>query len=135
MGSALSRCSSRNSTNPPPGLGERGQKMFDRQPNWLVPPSRWRRHGTHQPVRYRTPTPYPKDGRKQLGDDQLVGSHIPEKIPVIETPVVSHLGVAEQPRKRRPNRHPAQSSVQRPQAPLKITWEQSPRLNRFERVP
>jgi hypothetical protein len=134
MGSAISRCSSRNSASPPSGFAERGQKVLDRQPNWLVPPSRWRSHPCpHHPVRYRTPTPYPKDDRKRLEGDQHARTRLSEKAVIIETAVVNRLEVTEPPFKGKPN-HPALSRIRHPQTALKITWERSPRLNRFERA-
>lgn len=137
MGSALSRCTSRNSPGAATtGFSEMGQKILDRQPNWLIPPSKWRSQAcSHRPVRYRTPTPYPKDDRKPLEDDvtRSCAVHIPEKALIIETPVVIHhevhcsekpLALAQPPKPR----------LEKPQAPLAITWEVSPRLNRFERA-
>ncbi|GAB1317845.1 hypothetical protein MFIFM68171_08055 [Madurella fahalii] len=132
MGSAISRCTTRNS-GATSGLAEIGQKILDRQPNWLITPTRWRSQTcAHQPVRYRTPTPYPKDDRKRLEESAHV--HMPEKAVIIETPVVSHLELAEPPHKQAPMR-PHIPHVQLPQPALTITWELHPRLNRFERVP
>ncbi|KAK3997895.1 hypothetical protein QBC44DRAFT_46560 [Cladorrhinum sp. PSN332] len=130
MGSAISRCNTRNSGTTP-GLSEIGQKILDRQPNWLVTPSKWRSHHCdHQPVRYRTPTPYPKDDRKRFDDTN-------EKVLIIETPTVNHVEAADAPRKRLPattvqshnNQH-----IKFPTSTITITWECHPRrLNRFER--
>jgi hypothetical protein len=122
-----------------------GQKVLDRQPNWLVPPTRWRAQACdHQPVRYRTPTPYPKEDRKRMKEPshatrpatRSATIHIPEKTLLIETPVVSHVEVA-QPYRKQAGMQPLMTTIptQNPQAALKITWDMSPRRNRFERVP
>jgi hypothetical protein len=137
MGSALSRCTSRNSGGAAAsGLSEIGQKILDRQPNWLITPTRWRSQTcTHQPVRYRTPTPYPKDDRKPLDEHpESTTLHVPEKAVIIETPVMSHVEVANPPRKHRLTTQPFKPLVQKPPAAVTITWEVAPRLNRFERV-
>jgi hypothetical protein len=62
--------------------------------------------------------------------------HIPEKTLLIETPVVSHVEVA-QPYRKQAGMQPLMATIpaQNPQAALKITWDMSPRRNRFERVP
>ncbi|KAK0712737.1 hypothetical protein B0T26DRAFT_344293 [Lasiosphaeria miniovina] len=136
MGMTLSRCSSRHAR---PGSRFSGldEKILERQPNWLVPPSRWRQSDPdHHPVRYRTPTPYPKEDRRRLGDH----IDISEKAAVIEA--ASHrrdtdtdtLGV----------QHPAAMHARSPHnhirfpqlspAAITITWKQHrPRRNRFER--
>ncbi len=142
MGSALSRCAStsRNSGAAASGVAraDMGQRILDRQPNWLIPPARWRPQTcTHQPVRYRTPTPYPKEDRKRLDEDAQPGGtvHVPEKAVVVETPVASHHEVvANPPRKQhKPATRPPKPLLQKPPAVMTITWEVSPRLNRFER--
>jgi hypothetical protein len=136
MGSAFSRCTSRNSGGAGSAFSEIGQRILDRQPNWLTPPTRWRSQTCpHQPVRYRTPTPYPKEDRKRIEEPTEAASiHVPEKALIIETPVVSHFEVANRYRKHTPMQlHKPQ--LQKPQAAVTITWEVSPRLNRFERVP
>ena len=135
MGSALSRCTSRGAGAAPSGLSEMGQKILDRQPNWIIPPARWRTQTCNQhPVRYRTPTPYPKEDRKRMEEPASAATVVvPEKAFVLESAAVSHVEVVSTPRKhsmiqqRRPH-------AQAPQGPLTITWEMSPRLNRFERV-
>ncbi|KAH6623324.1 hypothetical protein F5144DRAFT_496836 [Chaetomium tenue] len=134
MGSALSRCTSRSSGAAPSGLSEMGQKILDRQPNWIIPPARWRTQTcSEHPVRYRTPTPYPKEDRKRMEEPASNATVVvPEKAFVLESSTVSHVEVVSTPHKhgivqqRRPH-------AQAPQT-LKITWEMSPRLNRFERV-
>ncbi len=142
MGSALSRCAttSRNSGAAKSGFAraEMGQKILDRQPNWLIPPAKWRPQTcTHQPVRYRTPTPYPKEDRKRLDEHgQLAGTlHVPEKAIVLETPVTSHHEVAANAHRKqhKPVTRPPKPLLQKPPAAMTITWEVSPRLNRFER--
>ncbi|KAK4099176.1 hypothetical protein N658DRAFT_430505 [Parathielavia hyrcaniae] len=140
MGSAFSRCTSSNSGGPGTGFSEIGQKILDRQPNWLVPPTRWQSQTCiHQPVRYRTPTPYPKDVRKRIQEPaDTVTIHVPEKaltIDMEEAPVVSHFEVANPYRNTHPPKQPFKSQVQKPQAALTVTWGLAPRLNRFERVP
>ncbi|KAK4097116.1 hypothetical protein N658DRAFT_434656 [Parathielavia hyrcaniae] len=136
MGSAFSRCTSRHSGTSGSGVSELGQRIIDRQPNWLIPPTRWQSQTcTHQPVRHRTPTPYPKDDRKRIEEPAKTASiHVPDKALVIESPVVSHVEVASRCRKRAATQ-PFKANVQKPQAALTITWEVSPRVNRFERVP
>ncbi|KAK4183542.1 hypothetical protein QBC35DRAFT_393649 [Podospora australis] len=130
MGSAVSRCNSKNSSTTS-SFSEIGQKVLDKQPNWLVTPSRWRssHHCSHQPVRYRTPTPYPKDDRKRCDD-----LHLPEKTLIIEAPVATHIEVASP----APHKHPHQGLQSPPKQQIQavtITWEQHhPRLNRFERI-
>ncbi|KAK4166930.1 hypothetical protein QBC43DRAFT_312652 [Cladorrhinum sp. PSN259] len=123
MGSAVSRCNGRHSGTTT-GLSEIGQKILDRQPNWLVTPSKWRsHHSEHHPVRYRTPTPYPKDHRKRLLDDSIENGN--EKILIIETPTVHHVDVAAAPHSQH---------IKFPSSTITITWESHPRrLNRFER--
>ncbi|KAJ4291365.1 hypothetical protein N0V88_006374 [Collariella sp. IMI 366227] len=119
MGSALSR-----------------QNILDKQPNWLVPPSRWRPHRcSHPPVRYRTPTPYPKEDRKRV-EEHIQTTYVPvsEKAIVIEIPVASHVEVAGHPRRRKPAQQ-RKALVENQQPGRTVTWEPSPRLNRFERVP
>ncbi|KAK4148899.1 hypothetical protein C8A00DRAFT_19351 [Chaetomidium leptoderma] len=135
MGSALSRCTPRSSRGG--GLSETGQRMLDRQPNWLIQPSRWRPQTCdHQPVRYRTPTPYPKEGRKRIDEHLHTGkTHAPEKTLIIVAPVVvSHVEVVT-PLRKHTALPPHQPHLRNQQAPLTITWEVSPRLHRFERVP
>ncbi|KAK4177403.1 hypothetical protein QBC36DRAFT_131830 [Triangularia setosa] len=128
MGSAISKCNSK-SNGSGAGISEVGQKIFDRQPNWLTPPSKWRSHQcSHQPVRYRTPTPYPKDDRKRCDDVVLQ-----EKNMIIETPVVDHIEVRKPSQKRPPMVH-SHHGHQFPNNTLTITWECHPRLNRFERA-
>jgi hypothetical protein len=59
-----------------------------------------------------------------------------EKALLIETAVVSHVEVA-QPHRKQAGMEPLIMKTipaQNPQASLKITWDMSPRLNRFERV-
>ncbi|KAK4203471.1 hypothetical protein QBC40DRAFT_24292 [Triangularia verruculosa] len=129
MGSSISRCNSKNSGSAL-GISEAGQKMFDRQPNWLTPPSKWRSHHcSHQPVRYRTPTPYPKDDRKRCDDAVL---H--EKNMIIEAPVVDHIEIRKPSQKRPPMAHSRHHGQQFTNNTLTITWECHPRLNRFERA-
>ncbi|KAK4223195.1 hypothetical protein QBC38DRAFT_512502 [Podospora fimiseda] len=125
MGSAISRCNTRHS-GATSSLSEIGQKILDRQPNWLVTPSKWRSHHCdHQPVRYRTPTPYPKNDRKRLLDDTTATT---EKMLIIETPTVHHIQVAGVAPKMN------QPQVKFPASTITITWECHPRrLNRFER--
>ncbi|KAL2174877.1 uncharacterized protein P884DRAFT_279804 [Thermothelomyces heterothallicus CBS 202.75] len=138
MGSALSRCTSRSPGRSPSGLSvpDIGQKTLDRQPNWLIPPARWRTKAVNQqPVRYRTPTPYPKKHRKPMVDstENVDGSFIREKASIFEAPAVSHLDMRSNHRRQSlaESRNP---NAQKPQPALRITWEVSPRLNRFERV-
>ncbi|KAK4122007.1 hypothetical protein N657DRAFT_635448 [Parathielavia appendiculata] len=129
-------CTSRNSGAAGSGFSDIGQKILDRQPNWLIPPTRWRPQTfTHQPIRYRTPTPYPKDDRKRMEEPAETASiHVPEKALIIETPVVNHFEMANLYRKHT-CAQPFKPQVQKPQAALTISWELAPRLNRFERVP
>ncbi|KAK0663442.1 hypothetical protein QBC41DRAFT_26311 [Cercophora samala] len=131
MGSSISRCNSKsNGHGTGPGISEVGQKIFERQPNWLTPPSKWRSHHcSHQPVRYRTPTPYPKDDRKRCNDVVVLN----EKNMIIETPVVDHIEVQKPSQKRPPMVH-SHRGHRLPSTPLTITWESHPRLNRFERA-
>jgi hypothetical protein len=113
-----------------------GQKILDRQPNWLIPPARWRTQPSNQhPVRYRTPTPYPKDDRKPMPEPaQVTTIKAPEKAFVLGTAAASHVEVIN-PQRKRTLMHPRKPLVQAPPQPaLKITWEVSPRLNRFERA-
>ena len=67
---------------------------------------------------------------------RLTTMHMPEKALLIETPVVSHVEVA-QPYRKQAGTQPLMTTIpgQHPQAALKITWDMSPRQNRFERVP
>lgn len=94
-------------------------------------------HCNPNPVRYRTPTPYPKEDRKRLEDtpNDTASVHVgeTEKVVVIEAPAVQHIEV------RKPFRKNSQfpipkPSVHEPRGPITISWESSPRLNRFERV-
>ncbi|EGS22343.1 uncharacterized protein CTHT_0018670 [Thermochaetoides thermophila DSM 1495] len=136
MGSAISRCASRGSSRLASDYDD--EKILGRQPNWLVPPALWRsrsKTSSGQPVRYRTPTPYPKGDRKPLPHEpQHVRIHIQEKTAsTIVTPVVNHLEVASA---GKHSRKPQQTSrsIRQP-SNITITWE-SPvtgRLNRFER--
>jgi len=134
MGAAISRCTTRNARNSGPNLSEIGQRILDSQPNWLITPSRWRsRSSSRHPVRYRTPTPYPKDDRRPL--PQLQEVHLSEKATVIETHSSSarHIEVVEPPKRQQP----MQSNIphiQLPPAAVTITWERHPRRNRFERI-
>ncbi|KAK5662671.1 hypothetical protein OQA88_8587 [Cercophora sp. LCS_1] len=137
MGSAISRCTTRNDGASTSGFGDIGQKILDSQPNWLITPSRWRsRHCDHQPVRYRTPTPYPKDDRRPLPQPQQVHINLSEKPLIIETQTVAstrHIEVIEPPKRQRP----MQSNlphIQLPPAAISITWEHHSRRNRFERI-
>ncbi|KAK4641706.1 hypothetical protein QC761_512690 [Podospora bellae-mahoneyi] len=135
MGSAISRCNSNSRSNSHghgtgPGISEMGQKIFERQPNWLTPPSKWRSHHcSHQPVRYRTPTPYPKDDRKRCDYTLL---H--EKNMIIETPVADHIEVKKPSQKHPAMMHSRHGQQLPPNSTLTITWESHPRLNRFERA-
>ncbi|KAL2151143.1 hypothetical protein VTH82DRAFT_6241 [Thermothelomyces myriococcoides] len=139
MGSRLSRCTSKSPGRSPSGLSvpDTEQKFLDRQPNWLIAPARWRTKSVNQQsVRYRTPTPYPKNDRKRMVDStEKADGFIREKASVFESPALSHLDMVNNPRRRNlaesgnPDPH-----AQRPQSTLRITWEVSPRLNRFERV-
>ncbi|KAK4463546.1 hypothetical protein QBC42DRAFT_250457 [Cladorrhinum samala] len=131
MGSAISRCNSRHS-DATAGLSDVGQKVFKRQPNWLVTPSKWRSHQCdHQPVRYRTPTPYPKDDRKRIDDHN-------EKVLIIETPTIHRVELGRGlPSEKvpvtslKPHNNP---HMKFPTSTVTITWECHPRrLNRFER--
>ncbi|KAK3292967.1 uncharacterized protein B0H64DRAFT_444277 [Chaetomium fimeti] len=107
-----------------------GEKIFDRQPNWIIPPAR---SCNQHPVRYRTPTPYPKDDRKRVAEPASAAIVVvPEKAFVVEAPVVSHVE-ATGIRKHRIMK-PWKPHAHNPQTPVTITWEMSPRLNRFERV-
>ncbi|KAK0648980.1 hypothetical protein B0T16DRAFT_124427 [Cercophora newfieldiana] len=143
MGAAISRCTNRN-TGPgvTTSLADIGQKILDNQPNWLSTPARWRpKTCSHQPVRYRTPTPYPKDDRQRMPEPvepaSCVKSGTPEKPIVIETHTSArHIEVVEPP--KRNLRHPlAMSSIpdiQLPPAALTITFDRHSRRNRFERI-
>lgn len=117
------------------GLPEVEQRMLDKQPNWLVPPTRWRlRHWGHQPTRYRTPTPYPKDDRKRLDDEDPIPTNISEKMAFVENSMASHVKMV-QPRRKHKHLQPHNPpSIQHPHGTFAIAWERSPRLNRFERV-
>lgn len=57
---------------------------------------------------------------------------VPEKAFVLESSTVSHVEVVSTPHKHSIVQ-PRRPHTQAPQT-LKITWEMSPRLNRFERV-
>ncbi|KAK0725261.1 hypothetical protein B0H67DRAFT_641707 [Lasiosphaeris hirsuta] len=144
MGSAMSRCHSTRPAGATSGLTELGQKILDNQPNWLITPSRWRTgSSSHHPVRYRAPTPYPKDDRQRLPTDvedpTTTNAVLSEKATIVETAVTAkHVEVAEPPRKQQPMRSHAPSGphIQFPQpaAAVTITWERHSRLNRFERI-
>jgi hypothetical protein len=58
---------------------------------------------------------------------------VPEKAFILESAAVSHIEMVSTPRKHSmvQQRRPL---AQAPQIPVTITWEMSPRLNRFERV-
>ncbi|KAK4445607.1 hypothetical protein QBC34DRAFT_306591 [Podospora aff. communis PSN243] len=143
MGAAISRCTNRNTA---PGvtasLSDIGQKILDNQPNWLSTPARWRpKTCNHNPIRYRTPTPYPKDDRQRMPDPpQTAASHaqpeVSEKPIVIETYTSTrHIEVIEPPkRNRHPLSIPSPPEMQLPPAALTITFERHPRRNRFERI-
>jgi len=151
MGSAMSRCTNnRNSGCVHPGFNDLGQRILEKQPNWLVAPSRWRSRSnsnTHQPVRYRTPTPYPKDDRKPLVEEE--STMIQEKATIAEKPVIKHVEllhhprhgygqVVQHPRSTKPTTKPSQASPEKKgmaHQVTTITWEVHPRLNRFERAP
>ncbi|KAK0609990.1 hypothetical protein B0T17DRAFT_124388 [Bombardia bombarda] len=136
MGSAMSRCTTKN-THATPGFSEASQRFLEKQPNWLVPPSRWRsRSSTHHSPRYRTPTPYPKDDRQKVTEDDII--NISEKAAIIDT---THIEVAEAPLRRgcRQQQHkykPLQSQPlpQSHPAAVTITWDRHPRQNRFDRI-
>ncbi|KAK4235391.1 hypothetical protein C8A03DRAFT_17870 [Achaetomium macrosporum] len=136
MGSALSRCKSRASSDATSGFSEIGQTFLDRQPNWLVPPARCRlQHCPHQPVRYRTPTPYPKGDRKRIEEHSNTSTTpVSGKTVFVDTPVVRHIEFAARPPRRNTPIHPQQPRVQKPPSTPRISWDLSPRLNRFERV-
>ncbi|KAL2119110.1 hypothetical protein VTJ04DRAFT_6070 [Mycothermus thermophilus] len=142
MGSALSRCSSRDSGRTTGGLSDIGQKFLDRQPNWLNPPSKWpfsHHASSRQPTRYRAPTPYPTDDRKPLEEPpKVVSLHIPEKAIVnIETTSASHIEHAQQQHRKPASLTNTPKSIvagRKPVGAVSITWDVSPRLNRFERV-
>ncbi|KAK3312792.1 hypothetical protein B0H66DRAFT_380774 [Apodospora peruviana] len=139
MGAAMSRCTNRGSTSRNStsathhGFAEISQRILDRQPNWLVPPSKWISDTSshhHHTQRYRTPTPYPKDDRKKL--EEVI--HIPEKAAILESdccysPVVKHLEGAPLQKSSTHIQLPPQAA-----AAVTITWESHPRVNRFERV-
>lgn len=141
MGSAMSRCTDRNTNgngHTHHGFTEISQMILERQPNWLVTPSRWRSgNPAHHSARYRTPTPYPKDDRRRL--EEVI--HIPEKTAVIEahsTPEVKHIEVSQvttRPPRQQRSMHSNLPHIQLPPAAVSITWETShTRVNRFERV-
>jgi hypothetical protein len=50
--------------------------------------------------------------------------------------VVKHVDIAARPRRQNAPKptHPHKLSFQKPQSTSRISWEPSPRLNRFERV-
>jgi len=137
MGAAISRCTSRNS-GVTTSLSDIGQKILDSQPNWLSTPSRWRaRSCSHRPVRYRTPTPYPKDDRQRLPEPQQAHVSPAEKPVIIEThttPDTRHIEVVEPPKRFRLLHQSAIPDIQLPPAALSITFEHHPRRNRFERI-
>lgn len=58
---------------------------------------------------------------------------VPEKAFVLESSAVSHVEVVSTSRKHSIMQQ-RQPHAQAPQTPLTITWEMSPRLNRFERA-
>ncbi|KAK3689409.1 hypothetical protein B0T22DRAFT_480622 [Podospora appendiculata] len=110
MGSAMSRCAPR-STHVAPFSDIHRSQFLDRQPNWLVTPSRWRsQSSTNHSARYRTPTPYPKGDRQPLRDE----INVSEK--------ASAVADAQKP------------GIQRQPAVVEISWEHHSRLNRFERI-
>lgn len=146
MGTAISRCTTtRNNAGMTTNLTDIGQKILDNQPNWLSTPSKWRpRNCTHRPVRYRTPTPYPKDDRQRMPEPQAsqvqTETTATEKPVVIETyataPSTKHIQVVEPPKR---SHHPLSNvstlpDIQLPPAALSITFDRHPRRNRFERI-
>ncbi|KAL2163287.1 hypothetical protein VTH06DRAFT_5343 [Thermothelomyces fergusii] len=139
MGSTLSRCTSKNSghSRAPSSLSipDSGQKFLDRQPNWLVTPARWRsKTASQQPLRYRTPTPYPKNDRKPMADStETVDGLIREKTSTFAAPPMSHLDMPNS-RCRQDLGESCNPRIQKQQPALRITFEVSPRLNRFERI-
>jgi hypothetical protein len=65
---------------------------------------------------------------------QVTTIKAPEKAFVLGTAAASHVEVIN-PQRKRTLMHPRKPLVQAPPQPaLKITWEVSPRLNRFERA-
>lgn len=139
MGSAMSRCTNANRNtagHTHHSFSEISQMILERQPNWLVTPSRWRSSGSSAPhsARYRTPTPYPKDDRRRL--EEVI--HIPEKAAVIEaqsTPVIQHIEVTTKPPRQHMSMHSDIPHIQLPPSAISISWEiDHPRVNRFERV-
>ncbi|KAK4217482.1 hypothetical protein QBC37DRAFT_46407 [Rhypophila decipiens] len=139
MGSAMSRCTNANKNatgHTHHSFTEISQMFLERQPNWLVTPSRWRPSSSsaHHSARYRTPTPYPKDDRKRL--EEVI--HIPEKPTVIEahsTPVVTHIEVTTKPPRQQKSMDSDIPHIQLPPSALSISWDtNNPRVNRFERV-
>jgi hypothetical protein len=147
MGAAISRCTNRD-TGVSANLADIGQRILDNQPNWLTTPSKWRpRTCNHRPIRYRTPTPYPKDDRRPLPDQvatepaqtaPITTSASSEKPIILETSYHApsrHITVIEPPKHLR---HPLSNSniseIQLPPAALSITYDHHPRRNRFERI-
>lgn len=139
MGSAMSRCTNANKSttgHTHHSFAEISQMILERQPNWLVTPSRWRSSGSSGPqsARYRTPTPYPKDDRKRL--EEVI--HIPEKAAVIEarsTPIVRPIEVTTKPPRQQKSMNSDIPHIQLPPSAISISWEiNHPRVNRFERV-
>ncbi|KAH6615884.1 hypothetical protein B0J18DRAFT_291574 [Chaetomium sp. MPI-SDFR-AT-0129] len=137
MGTTLSRCTSKHSSPSSSTPSEVSQRVFEKQPNWLTAPSRWRMHCNPNPVRYRTPTPYPKEDRKRLeditNDTASVRIGESEKVVVIEAPVVQHIEVRKPFSKHKQLQAP-RPSFHEPRGSITISWESSARLNRFERV-
>ncbi|AEO68256.1 d7d68b24-58d7-417d-b453-a070ceaddc99 [Thermothielavioides terrestris] len=135
MGSALSACTSRNNTGAS-GFPEITQRVFDRQPNWIVPPTRCHQRDNHHPARYRTPTPYPKQDRKRLqdGPDKSLTTHYNTgKAMVMERPAVRRIQDAARLPRKPTLRSPPTPHSPHPQSPITITWDVAPRRNRFER--
>jgi len=160
MGATTSKCNAKN-TSPTPNFTEISQRLLEKQPNWLVTPTKWRSHDcSHQPVRYRTPTPYPKDDRRRLPAGDYIHhsrskrhhhhhhqqqQHLSEKTMVVivgespkssYTPAVKHIEIAEPLDRKREVNLDIPPLTLPPAAVPTITWEsQSPsRQNRFERI-
>jgi hypothetical protein len=142
MGAAISRCTCRAKQATPAVLTDTNQQILERQPNWLVTPSRWgQRRSSAQSVRYRTPTPYPKSDRRPLEAPAAAVVHDLTKDPTKENEemVEMWLDIADLEPLSRQSAIVSTPPVSIPPPavtaihPSHVTWEGPSRRNRFER--
>ncbi|KAK3935317.1 hypothetical protein QBC46DRAFT_272052 [Diplogelasinospora grovesii] len=138
MGAAISRCTCRAKQATPAVLTDINQQILERQPNWLVTPSRWRQsRSSARSVRYRTPTPYPKTGRRPLEAPAAAVVHDLTK--ENEEMVEMCLDIADLEPLSRQSATVSTPPVSIPPPavtaihPSHVTWEGPSRRNRFER--